>query len=93
MVKIRFEGRVEGTVEQDPGVSLLAAALGTNLPLKHRCGGHARCGTCRAIVEEGAEHLSPMADIERQVLEILGADPRERLCCQSLARGDIHLRV
>ena len=93
MVQIRFEGRVEGTVVQDPESSLLEAALKAELPLNHRCGGHARCGTCRATVEAGGEGLSPMADFEHHLLAILGAGPRERLCCQARASGDVRVRV
>lgn len=63
------------------------------MALNHSCGGHARCGTCRVTIEEGAEHLSEAGPAEARVLKILRAAPEERLACQARARGEVCCRV
>lgn len=93
MFKITFTGRATTEVELEQETSLLAAASKGQVDLTHRCGGHARCGSCRVVVESGAEHLSPAGASERRVLDILKADPRERLACQAWAKNEVCCRV
>jgi ferredoxin len=93
MHKVRFKGKVSGEVEMEQEASLLSAATRAKLTLTHRCGGHARCGTCRVTIEEGAEHLSPVGGAEARVLKILTAEEGQRLACQAWATGDVCCRV
>ena len=72
--------------------ALLAASAKANVPLNHRCGGHARCGTCLVTVVEGAEHLSEKGGAESRVLLALKANPDQRLACQTWARGDVSVK-
>ena len=91
MHTIRFDGKTPGAAECDRETALLAASAKAGVPLNHRCGGHARCGTCLVTVTEGAEHLSEMGAAERRVLDVLKAGPEQRLACQTWARGDVTL--
>ena len=93
MFKVVFKGKQIGEISLDREASVLAAAARGEVALNHRCGGHARCGTCRMTVEEGAEHLSPAGPTETRILGILKAAPGERLGCQAWAAGDVVLRV
>ncbi len=93
MIQVTFTGTTHGTAELDREQSLLAAASKAGADLTHRCGGHARCGTCRVTVESGQEHLTPMGTTERRVLETLGVGPDVRLACQAWARGEVCCRV
>ena len=92
MATLKFHGKVEGTTQCERESSLLAAALQAPVPLTHRCGGHARCGTCLVTVETGAEHLSPPGTAEARVLQVLNAAPDQRLACQAWANGDVSVR-
>lgn len=92
MPTIRFEGSIPGTAECDRETALLAASAKAGVPLNHRCGGHARCGTCLVTVIEGAEHLSEPGAAETRVLRALKAEPGQRLACQAWARGDVGCR-
>jgi ferredoxin len=89
MHTIRFDGKKPGTADCEQETALLAASTRAGVPLPHRCGGHARCGTCLVTVVEGAEHLSEMGITETRVLEVLKAKPDQRLACQAWAKGDV----
>ncbi len=89
MHTIQFEGRTPGTAECDRETALLAASAKASVPLPHRCGGLARCGTCLVTGQAGAEHRSEMGAAETRVLRALKAAPNQRLACQTWARGDV----
>jgi len=92
MDTIRFDGKTPGAAECDRETALLAASAKANVPLNHRCGGHARCGTCLVTVVEGAEQLSEKGAAETRVLLALKANPDQRLACQTWARGDVAVK-
>jgi ferredoxin len=93
MFKVQFKGKHLGEVSLEREASLLAAAAKGEVGLNHRCGGHARCGTCVVTVEEGAAHLTPMGAAEARVLKVLKAGPDQRLGCQAWAQGDVSCRI
>ncbi len=92
MHTIRFDGKTSGAAECEQETALLAASAKAGVPLPHRCGGHARCGTCLVTITEGAEHLSVRGITESRVLGILKAQPEQRLACQAWAKGDVACR-
>jgi adenylate cyclase len=92
MHTIRFDGKTPGAAECERETALLAASTKANVPLNHRCGGHARCGTCLVTIVEGADHLSEMGAAETRVLAALKANPDQRLACQTWARGDVQVK-
>jgi len=92
MHTIRFDGKTPGIAECDRETALLAASTKASVPLPHRCGGHARCGTCLVTVVEGAEHLSEKGAAETRVLLALKANPDQRLACQTWAQGDVSVK-
>ena len=79
----------EGNAQCEREVALLAASTSAGVELTHRCGGHARCGTCLVTVDSGAEHLSEPLASEARVLKVLKATPNQRLACQAWAKGDV----
>ena len=79
----------EGRAECEREVALLAASRSAGVELTHRCGGHARCGTCLVTVEVGADQLSEPGVSESRVLKVLKAKPDQRLACQAWAKGDV----
>ena len=93
MFKVIFKGKRIGEITLEREASILAAAARGEIALTHRCGGHARCGTCVFTVEEGAAHLTPMGAAEARILKVLKAGPDQRLGCQAWAQGDVICRV
>ena len=87
MHTIRFDGKKTGSADCEQEISLLAASTKAAVSLPHRCGGHARCGTCLVTIVEGSEHLSETGAAETRVLKVLKAGPDQRLACQAWARG------
>ncbi len=77
----------EGTVAVAQGQSLLDAALAEGIPLFYSCDGKARCSTCRVLVLQGAEALTPPEPKEQFLQEKMGFPPDVRLACQTKVRG------
>jgi len=93
MFKITFRGKSTTEVDLEQESTLLSAAAKGGAGLNHRCGGHARCGTCKVTVVEGAEHLSETGAAEARILKILKASPEQRLACQAWAKGEVCCKV
>jgi adenylate cyclase len=79
-------------VEVDEGETILLAGLRANIPHAHICGGGARCSTCRVIILEGLENCAPRNPEEQAIAEMLRFDPKVRLACQTVVKGNIKLR-
>ena len=93
MPKIQAE-TANGLVEIDApdGKKLVLAIEDAGIDILHRCGGNARCTTCRVEVLEGDP--GEMGELERNRLAVeaeLG--PNVRLSCQIRVHSDLNVRV
>lgn len=93
MPKIQAEtagGLVE--TETPEGKRLVLSLEDAGIDILHRCGGNARCTTCRVEVLEG--DAGEMREVERNRLAV-EADlaPNVRLSCQILVKNDLKVRV
>jgi ferredoxin len=82
----------ESTFEVEDGKKLVLAIEDAGIDIMHKCGGNARCTTCRVQVMEGDP--GPMADLERERLareDNLGTDIR--LSCQIRVHSDLTVNV
>lgn len=97
MFKVAFQsqstGAPLGEAELERELSLLAAATKAGVDLTHRCGGHARCGTCLVTILPASGRVSEPLNAERRILQILKAGPDQRLACQAWAQGDVACAV
>jgi adenylate cyclase len=80
------------SIEADEGETILLAALRAGIEHAHLCGGRSRCSTCRVIILEGLEHCEPRNSKEQAIADMLGLDPKVRLACQTVVRGEVKLR-
>lgn len=78
-VEVRDGRRLVLAIEQDAGVDIL-----------HRCGGNAKCTTCRVEYIEGEP--DSMTRAEREALEKRGELGNFRLSCQALCDHDMKVR-
>ena len=70
------------------GEVLLEALLKEGVALAHDCGGTLACASCRVLVLEGMEQLSPASEDELDMLERSSASvPGARLACQMFKVG------
>lgn len=90
MPTVSIEGADATTVE--PGTKLVLAIEDAGIDILHRCGGNARCTTCRVQVLEGDP--GPLLELERERLAREAAlGPDIRLSCQVRVESDIRVRV
>lgn len=77
--------------EADSDKRLVLALLDNGIDILHRCGGHARCTTCRVAFLEGEPSRMTAAELERlKARDLLG---KYRLSCQILCEQDMRIEV
>ena len=94
MVKIVIENRAQKVVT-DEGHSKTALRIFQEqwVDWMHACGGKGRCTTCRFQVLQGKEQLTPPTALEQKMLAANLLKANERLSCQAVVLGEIHVRV
>lgn len=80
----------ETTVEVEDGTRLVLAIERAGVAIGHRCGGKARCTTCRVTFEAGEPDT--MTRAERDKLEERGLLGEVRLSCQIACHQDMRVR-
>ncbi|MBU8877758.1 (2Fe-2S)-binding protein [Bacillus sp. FJAT-29790] len=80
----------EGTFEVEEGKKLVLALEDNGVNILHRCGGMARCTTCR--VEVLAGDYNEVTNKEKNAFAEKGIDDQLRLSCQILVNGDVTVR-
>jgi len=89
MPRVDVEG--VGAVEVPEGKRLvLAIEEDAGVDILHRCGGYARCTTCRIEYLEGEPEKMTKAELE--VLERKDLLGQARLSCQAVADHDVKVR-
>jgi len=82
----------ERTLDAEEGRKLVLALEDGGVDILHRCGGNAKCTTCRVEVIEG--DAGEMGDAERNRLAMeTGLAENVRLSCQVRVAGDMKVRV
>lgn len=89
MPQITVEG--ENTFEASAGQKLVLAIEDAGIDILHRCGGIARCTTCRVEVLSG--QVAPMGDEEREALETPDMIEKYRLSCQVRVESDLSVKI
>ena len=83
----------ERSFEIKEGQTILQASLEAGISHYHACGGNAKCSTCRVIVCEGGEYLSPQNELEKKLREKKNFPSDVRLACQAkVIGGDVKLQ-
>ena len=80
------------TIDAPEGKKLVLAIEDAGIDILHRCGGNARCTTCRVELLDGDP--GPMGELEKNRLAIEAelAD-NVRLSCQIRVHSDLKVRV
>jgi len=80
------------TFEAPTGKKLVLAIEDAGIDILHRCGGNARCTTCRVEVTSGDP--GEMQELERNRLAMeTGLPDNVRLSCQVRVNDNLHVRV
>lgn len=83
---VNFKG--EKVVPVEKGHTILQASLAAGIPHYHACGGKGQCTTCRVLVLEGQEQLTPPTSCERAIKIAKRFPDNVRLACQSRVNGE-----
>jgi len=79
-------------IDAEEGRKLVLAIEDGGVDILHRCGGNAKCTTCRVEIVEG--DAGEMGDAERERLaRETGLAENTRLSCQVRVAGDMKVRV
>ena len=82
----------EKSFEVERGKKLVLALEDVGIDVMHRCGGNARCTTCRVQIVSGEP--GPMRELEQSRLaRESGLGPDIRLSCQIRVESDLTVRV
>ena len=79
-------------VRATSGATLLEISRAAGVPHASVCGGRGRCTTCRVLVLEGADTLSPPNPHEAAALGRIHAPPAVRLACQVRPQHSLTIR-
>ncbi len=78
--------------DAEQGKKLVLAIEDNGIDILHRCGGNARCTTCRVEVLDGDP--GPIGDDEAAILATkTDLNDRTRLSCQIRIMDDLHVKV
>ena len=78
--------------EAEEGKKLVLAIEDSGIDILHRCGGNARCTTCRVEVLHGDP--GPIEDAEAAILATkTDLNERTQLSCQIRIMDDLHVKV
>ena len=80
------------TIEAPEGKKLVLVIEDAGIDILHRCGGNARCTTCRVELLEG--DAGEMGELERNRLALEAElAPNVRLSCQIRVHNDLKVKV
>jgi ferredoxin len=90
MPTVTVEG--EKAFEVESGKKLVLAIEDAGIDILHRCGGNARCTTCRVQIRSGDP--PPMGELEAERLaRETDLEPNTRLSCQIRVETDLAVHV
>ncbi|MDE5414399.1 2Fe-2S iron-sulfur cluster-binding protein [Alkalihalobacterium chitinilyticum] len=88
MAKITVPGH--DSFEVTEGTKLVLALEDHGVDILHRCGGKAKCTTCRVEVLDG--EFGELTDIEKTAFSAKGIDANYRLSCQVFVKSDATIK-
>ncbi len=91
LVTLKYVGH--GAVRVPRGTVVLDASRVNKIPHPSRCGGRARCATCRVLIVASDSELPPPGKAEASLLERISAPANVRLACQLHAGCDMTVQV
>ncbi|MFC4322194.1 2Fe-2S iron-sulfur cluster-binding protein [Litchfieldia salsa] len=80
----------EKSFEVEKGTKLVLALEDHGISVLHRCGGKAKCTSCRVEVLEG--DFEDLSNIEKNAFAQKGIEDNLRLSCQVRVEGDVTVR-
>jgi ferredoxin, 2Fe-2S len=82
------------TIDVSEGTTLLAALLGAEVDIQHKCDGQTKCGSCHIFVHEGRKGISKVTKLENEKLDsIVGVGSKSRLACQATVLGTENIKI
>jgi adenylate cyclase len=83
--RVEFIG--DRSIKVNQGESILNASLSAGIPHYHACGGNGKCSTCRVLIKEGMQNLTPYTEKEKLLRKRMRIPQNVRLACQTFVVG------
>jgi uncharacterized 2Fe-2S/4Fe-4S cluster protein (DUF4445 family) len=83
----------EKTTTLEEGITLLDGADDVGISIESLCGGEGLCGTCKVIIDEGEEYLSPVTEADERVLSDSQLEDGYRLSCRCKVQNDGEIKT
>lgn len=81
-MEIEFIGEKKVSIKK--GQTILDASLRAGIPHFHACGGNGKCSTCRVLIQDGTENVTPLNKKELKLQKQLSIPAQVRLACQTM---------
>ncbi|MFX0089856.1 MAG: ASKHA domain-containing protein [Candidatus Hodarchaeota archaeon] len=78
--------------EVEIGSNILESAKLAGVDLTSVCGGKGKCGKCKIIIKD-SERVSPITDVEKEILTSEELSTDYRLACRALIRDSLTVRI
>lgn len=72
-----------------PSDTIYSLAEDSGFGLSGTCEGNGDCGLCAITVISGSDNLSPINEVEQEILNKFNYSDSVRLCCQTRIHGDV----
>lgn len=92
LIKIQTESH-DKDVWASQDKTILENLKENKIRIDNSCGGGGTCGTCRIIIIEGVDNLSPPKEIEMELIEFRQFKNYERLSCQNYPTKGLKIKI
>lgn len=93
MPQITIENLFNKTISGNIEMSVLDNIHENYIDWMHACGKKGNCTTCKMIVLQGANNLTPFTKAEEKFAALGRLRDQERLACQCKLLGDVTVKV
>lgn len=94
MIKITINNLSSKSIHCNSKTKSLLKILQENyIDWMHACGGKGRCTTCKAIIVDGMNNMTPKTVFEENYQRVGRLDNNERLSCQAIVEGNLVIEV
>ena len=82
MAIVKFAKKNRPDLQIAQGEILMKGLLAQQIPVASSCKGDGICGKCRMMISSGTEFVSPISELEKNLIQKNKFSPGTRISCQ-----------